>query len=95
MQPTARGFAGTRMAARELAEIGVPSRLAWQVVEEHGTNALAALMQDPYTTLRPFRGYSFRWVAGCMMALPHSSSTPNEMLIMVRCDCSWASSTRT
>ena len=66
--------AGTRMAARELAEVGIPNRLAWQVVKEHGANALTALTQDPYTTLRPFRGYSFRCVTGCIVVMPGPSA---------------------
>lgn len=69
------GTVGTRMAARELAEVGVPNRLTWQVVEEHGTNALGALTQDPYTTLRPLRGYSFRCVATCIVVMPDTHST--------------------
>ena len=59
--------AGTRTAAHELAEVGVPHRLAWQVVEKHGANAMAALVEDPYSTLRPFRGYSFRSVIVAVM----------------------------
>ncbi|KAK9840143.1 hypothetical protein WJX74_004093 [Apatococcus lobatus] len=67
---------GTREAARELAAVGVPSRLAWQVVEEHGATAMATLTKDPYTTLRPLQGYSFRGAesiaeqVGCSPQLP-------------------------
>ena len=61
--------AGTRAAAHELAEVGVPHHLAWQVVEKHGANAMAALAEDPYSTLRPFHGYSFRSVLVAVMSL--------------------------
>ena len=49
-----------RAAASELVQAGLSVQLAGQVVEEHGTDALAALSQDPFTTLRDLRGYTFR-----------------------------------